>query len=52
MKKILFTIAITLGVALGAAALVTSNALACGGKDKDTTSQQPTGSGSGDSTQS
>lgn len=52
MKKILFTLAITLGVALGGVALVTSNALACGGKDKDTTSQQPTGSGSGDSTQS
>ncbi|HVY54983.1 MAG TPA: hypothetical protein VHC46_04420 [Thermodesulfobacteriota bacterium] len=52
MKKILFTLAITLGVALGGIALVTSNALACGGgKDKDTTSQQPTGSGS-DSTQS
>ncbi len=45
MKKILFTLAITLGIALGGAVLVTSNALACGGKDKDTTSDQPTGTG-------
>lgn len=51
MKKVLFTLAITLGIALGGAVLVTSNALACGGKDKDTTSEQPTGSG-GDTTQS
>jgi hypothetical protein len=51
MKKILFTLAITLGVALGGAVLLTSNVLACGGKDKDTTSEQPTGSGT-DSTQS
>ncbi|MFI5324585.1 MAG: hypothetical protein ACHQ6U_14070 [Thermodesulfobacteriota bacterium] len=47
MKKILFTLAITLGIALGGAVLVTSNALACGGQDKDTSSQ-PTGSGSSD----
>jgi hypothetical protein len=45
MKKILFTFAITIGIALGGAVLLTSNVLACGGKDKDTTSQQPTGSG-------
>ena len=45
MKKILFTLAITMGIAIGGAVLVTSNALACGGKDKDTSSDQPAGSG-------
>lgn len=40
------------GIALGGIVLTTSNVLACGGKDKDTTSDQPSGSGSGDSTQS
>ncbi len=52
MKKVLFALAITLGIALGGIVLTTSNVLACGGKDKDTTSDQPTDSGSGDSTQS
>lgn len=47
MKKILFTLTITLGIALGGAVLVKSNAHACGGQDKDTSSQ-PTGSDSGD----
>jgi len=42
MKKLLFTLAITLGLAVGGMVLATSNVLACGGKDKDATTEHPT----------
>lgn len=45
MKRILFTLAITLGLALGGAVLTTSNVLACGGKDKGATTEQPSDPG-------
>ncbi len=45
MKKMIFSLALALGIALGGVVLTTSNVLACGGKDKDATTQEPTGSG-------
>lgn len=45
MKKTILSLALALGVALGGVVLTTSNVLACGGKDKDATTEQPTGSG-------
>lgn len=51
MKKLLFTLAITLGLAVGGVVLATSNVLACGGKDKGSTTEHPTDQGDG-STQS
>mgnify|MGYP000022305355 FL=1 len=51
MKKLLFTLAITLGLAVGGMVLATSNVLACGGKDKDATTEHPT-TGGDSSTQS
>lgn len=45
MKRILFTIAVVMGLVFGGNILTTSDVQACGGKDKGATTEQPSDSG-------
>ena len=53
MKRLVLTLAIALGLAFGSFAVFSSDSFACGaGKDKGATTEDTSGAGSGDSTES